>query len=221
MTTFSKPLIGITMDKEGEHVKMRHAYADAVEATGGLPVFLSPARDASNFAVRIDGLLIPGGDDLDPAYYGEQMLPKVRLVQRERSDFEIALLRSVTELHKPVLGICYGMQLLNVFYGGTLYQDIETQLKVEIDHKTGYHIIVITENRFLQAGTFSVNSTHHQAIKILGNGLSAFGHSPDNLIEAFLKEGYPFLVGIQWHPERDMENSVSAQIFEKFIGAAG
>jgi putative glutamine amidotransferase len=113
------------------------------------------------------------------------------------------------------------MQLLNVAFGGTLYQDIESQVSVEINHKKDYHIIVITENRFLEKGRFSVNSTHHQAIKKLGTGLSAFAYSTDNLIEAFFRENYPFLIGVQWHPERLKDKELSLRLFELFVEASG
>ncbi len=112
------------------------------------------------------------------------------------------------------------MQLINVVFGGTLYQDIDSDAKVEISHKKDYHMIVITENRFLKEGRFSVNSTHHQAIKKLGKHLSAFAYSTDNLIEGFYKEDYPFLMGIQWHPERLPGNELSTALFKSFIKAA-
>lgn len=168
----------------------------------------------------IEWLLISGGDDLHPSYYNEPMMPQVKPVSRQRSDFEISLLKEVVNLKKPVLGICYGMQLINVAFGGTLYQDIDSQLTVEINHRKGYHIIVITENRFLKEGRFSVNSTHHQAVKTLGADLKPFAYSSDNLIEAFYMEDYPFLVGVQWHPERLIDDSLSSALFNLFVRAS-
>jgi putative glutamine amidotransferase len=214
------PIIGITTDIEGEYFRIKHHYARAILKSGGVPMLLPPADNPHTYAERIDGLLIPGGDDLDPYYYNEEKLPRVKLVSRERSGFEIVLLKEMVKLQKPILGICYGMQLINVAFGGTLYQDIESQLKVAINHKTDYHIVVITENRFLREGRFSVNSTHHQAIKEPGSGLSIIARSTDNLIEAFCREDYPFLVGIQWHPERQLKEELSAGIFDSFVKAA-
>ena len=215
-----KPVIGITTDIEGEYLRIKRHYADAVLKSGGVPMLLPPADNPHIYAGKIDGLLIPGGDDLDPSYYNEERLPEVKPVSKERSVFEIALLKEMVKLRKPVLGICYGMQLVNVAFGGTLYQDIESQLKVAINHKTDYHIIVITENRFLREGRFSVNSTHHQAIKEPGSGLSIIARSTDNLIEAFCHEDYPFLIGIQWHPERRLEEEISLGIFDSFVKVA-
>jgi putative glutamine amidotransferase len=215
-----RPLIGITTDLDDEYLKLDHSYCDAINAAGGVPIIIPPSTDTSIYAEMINGLLIPGGNDLDPSYYYEEMMSQVKPVSRKRSDFEISLLEEVISRGKPVLGICYGMQLINVFFGGTLYQDIESQISVEISHKKGYHIIVITENRFLEKGTFSVNSTHHQAIKKPGNGLSVFAFSGDNIIEAFCKEDYNFLVGVQWHPERLLEHDLSLNIFESFVKAA-
>jgi len=214
------PVIGITTDFEGEYLRVKHYYCGAVIKAGGVPVLIPSAGDPTLYAKNINGLIIPGGNDLDPFYYHESMLCGVKPVSRQRSDFEFALLGKVLELGKPVLGICYGMQLINVFFGGSLHQDIEYAAPVEIDHKKDYHIIVITENRFLKEGRFSVNSTHHQAIKRLGNGLSAFAYSKDNVIEAYFKKDYPFLVGVQWHPERLPDDKLSLSLFRGFIRAA-
>lgn len=215
-----KPLIGITTDAEGDYLKVKHRYPDAIARAGGIPFLIPPSGSTAFYAERIKGLLIPGGNDLDPFYYNEPMMSNVRPVSRKRSDFEFSLLNEVVSLRKPVFGICYGMQLINVAFGGTLYQDIESQVSVEINHKKDYHIIVITENRFLEKGRFSVNSTHHQAIKKLGSGLSAFAYSTDNLIEAFFKEDYPFLIGVQWHPERLKDKELSLRLFELFVEAS-
>ncbi|NCO67688.1 MAG: gamma-glutamyl-gamma-aminobutyrate hydrolase [Nitrospirae bacterium CG_4_10_14_0_8_um_filter_41_23] len=211
------PIIGITTDIEDEYLKLKHHYSDAIIRVGGIPLLIPPAGDTAVYAGKIKGLLIPGGDDLNPFYFNEAMLPQVKPVSRKRSDFEISLLKEMISIRKPVLGICYGMQLINVFLGGTLYQDIDTQLKVGINHKKDYHIIVITENRFLGKGKFSVNSTHHQSVKELGIKLLAFAHSTDSLVEAFYMEDYPFLIGVQWHPERLLDNELSLRLFKSFV----
>lgn len=214
------PVIGITTDIEDEYFKLKRQYSDAVVRAGGVPVLIPPAMSTTLCAERINGLLIPGGDDINPFYYNEAKIFRVKPVSKKRSDFEISLLQEVINLNKPVLGICYGMQLINVFFGGLLYQDIDLQVSVEINHKKNYHMIVITENRFLKKGTFSVNSTHHQAIKELGRGLLAFAFSTDNLIEAFYKEDYPFLVGVQWHPELMIEDENALSLFKSFVEAS-
>jgi putative glutamine amidotransferase len=216
----NNPIVGITMDIEGEYYRIRIDYSAAIRKAGGIPVFLPPLVNTVSYAKMIDALLIPGGSDINPSYYHEEMLPQVKPVPHERSDFEISLLKTVMKLNKPVLGICYGMQLINVAANGTLYQDIDTQFSSDIDHRKDYHKIVIQENRFLNKGEFSINSTHHQAVKKLGTGLEGFAFSSDNLIEAFQAKDYPFLVGVQWHPERLLEESLSLELFRLFIEAA-
>jgi putative glutamine amidotransferase len=214
------PVIGITTDIEGEYLRLKHHYSAAIIKADGMPVFIPLAENTVLYSERIDALLIPGGDDVDPFYYHEEMLPQVKPVTRQRSDFEISLLREVVNRRKPVLGICYGMQLINVAFGGTIYQNIDSQMPSVINHKKGHHLVVIEKNRFLKTGEFYVNSTHHQAVKELGAGLIGFAFSPDKLIEAFYGKDYPFLIGVQWHPERLMDDNLSLALFRSFIEAS-
>lgn len=213
------PIIGITTDIEGEYLRLKYHYSDAITRAGGIPILIPPTGKPASYAERIDGLLIPGGNDLDPFYYHEAMMSQVKPVPRERSDFEIYLLKEVVSRQKPVSGICYGMQLINVAFGGSLYQDISSQVIGAINHQTD-HGIVIDENRFFKKGEVFVNSTHHQAVKELGKGLKAFAYSTDNLIEAFYMEDYPYLIGVQWHPERLIDDSLSLELFKSFIRAS-
>jgi len=226
-----RPVIGITIDIEGEYLRLRHQYPSAVMGAGGMPVLIPHKGDTTSVARFIDGLLISGGNDIDPSYFHELPHPSVRLTPRERTDFEITLLRSVMELRKPVLGICYGMQLINVALGGSLYQDIGSQIRGAIDHRNGRHNVRIIQStaahvlRPVFSGLnpeITVNSSHHQAVKGLGEGLEVFAVSEEGVIEGLFKKDYPFLVGVQWHPERVSEferkyDKLSSGIFELFI----
>ncbi len=239
-----KPLIGITSDMDEQIFRLRQDYVSAVSESGGLPVILaSPPSapplvkgelkggDVNRIADMVDGLLLPGGDDLLPEYYGEEIsvpLEILKFVRKERSDFEITLLRETIRRNKPVLAVCYGMQLVNVAFGGRLYQDIEIQVKDAVNHKTGQHVIKIEES-FCSKFDISesaicnpqfVNSSHHQAVKILADGFEAFALSDDGIIEGFYKKDYPFFVSVQWHPERIFYDKLSVGIFESFIRKA-
>ncbi|HXX82264.1 MAG TPA: gamma-glutamyl-gamma-aminobutyrate hydrolase family protein, partial [Thermodesulfovibrionales bacterium] len=138
-------------------------------------------------------------------------------VPKERTDFEISLLRAIMELGKPVFGICYGMQLINVAFGGSLYQDIACQYTTTIDHGKESHRIM-GKGEALH-GEFTVNSSHHQAVKGLGDGLSVSAFSEDGIVEAIMLPNYPFLTGVQWHPERS-EDELSVILFSAFVESA-
>ncbi len=212
-----KPVIGITVDREGEFFMVRHEYLEAIQKADGLPVLLPYGTDPCSVVKTVDGLLIPGGDDIDPSYFSESPHPSVKLAPKRRSDFEIALLKAIMEVRKPVFGICYGMQLMNVALSGTLYQDIGSQFGMTIDHRKGCHRI--KGNGFLMKGEFTVNSSHHQAVRKLGEGLEASAFADDDLVEALFLPGYPFFMGIQWHPERS-DDKLSLTLFRVFVERA-
>lgn len=216
-----RPVIGITLDIEADYLRLRRNYASVIKNAGGIPLLIPCDNEAASVAEIIDGLLIPGGDDLDPSYFSEEPHPLVKITQKDRTGFELLLLKAIMELGKPVLGICYGMQLINVAFGGSLYQDIESQIKGAIDHRKGSHSIKMAQgSRFkVQGSEVIVNSFHHQAVRELGAGLEVCAVSEDNIVEAVFMPAYPFLAGIQWHPER-LDDVFSRDIFKSFIKSA-
>lgn len=188
-------------------------YAAAVEAAGGIPVVLpvlAPGKAAEVLA-HLQGLLLSGGVDLDPSHYGEDPLPGLGRVTPERDAFELALARQALAAGVPVLGICRGVQVLNVAAGGSLFQDLGSQLKKVLKHRQEaprWHeshavrldpssrmaaILGVTEAR--------VNSFHHQAVRVVAPGLRAAAWAPDGVIEAVESADGRFALGVQWHPE--------------------
>lgn len=205
-----RPLIGITVDIENGYYRLRDEYVEAVVKAGGMP-FLIPPQMPSSIAEIIDGLIIPGGDDPDPSYYNEEPHPLTKIVSKRRSDFELSLLGSFIKTGKPILGICYGMQLINILFGGTLYQDIKSQLRHSIDHRDD-HIITVKENPFFSVReSLTVNSSHHQAIKDSGKGLEVFAEAEDGVVEAVYLKGHPLMIGLQWHPERQLKRTYGTE----------
>jgi len=205
------------IDREGEYLRLKYHYAEAVMKAGGLPLLTPHGNDPLSIAETIDGLLIPGGPDIDPSYFGEEPHPSLEIAPRERTDFEISVVKAIMRAGKPVFGICYGMQLINVAFGGSLYQDIGSQCDTAIDHRSGYHRITGGDSIF--GGEFMVNTSHHQAVRGLGDRLEVCAASDDQLVEAICLSDYPFLVGVQWHPERS-DDALSMNLFRRFVGAA-
>ena len=183
---------------------------------------------------QLDGLMLIGGDfDIDPRRYGEKMHAKLGTMKPDRNNFEFRLFDAARERDIPVLGLCAGMQLINVAHSGTLYQDLKSQHPTSQDHeqkhnrKVQAHAVEIKHGSLLQkicgAESLDVNSTHHQAVKELSQGLLAAAISEDGLIEAVETLEGAFCLGVQWHPET-LEQSLSATrhlaIFTAFVEAA-
>lgn len=231
------PLIGITTGYEQHNepvVSLGQRYIRAVERAGGVPVTLAPLREqrlVERYAYLLDGLIISGGRDIPPALYGEEAHPQTDALCEERPQFEIALVRLFRELDKPVLGICYGCQLLNVAFGGTLIQDIPSQIGDGLKHRRASaqepharHIVNIREgsllHRFLGTRQVEIVSSHHQAVKQPAPCLQVTATAPDGVVEAIELEDARFFVGVQWHPEMDPEAEATHRLMYAFVRAA-
>jgi putative glutamine amidotransferase len=213
------------------------AYTKAVVAAGGVPLLLSPLMGPS-LAARalegVDGLVLTGGEDVDPAWYGMDPSPLLSPPSRERDLFELALFAAARQRELPVLGICRGIQLINVAMGGSLYQDIPSERPGAVEHRPEGARDSRTHRVRLQPGsraalalgvaTLSVNSSHHQAIRDLAPGLVATGWTDDQLIEAAeTPAGTPWLLAVQWHPE-EMHADIRAPergLFAMLVQEAG
>jgi putative glutamine amidotransferase len=237
-----RPIIGITTDIETrlnsrgvdeERYFLKTALTNAVEKAGGMPIiipFLKSLAEVSSIIKNLNGLIISGGDfDIDPKFYGESRMKKCGPAKPDRTKSEILLLKEALKADLPVLGICGGEQLINVYFGGTLYQDIPSQVAGALRHSqqephhTPTHDVKIAQNSFLHSitsvKTMKVNSTHHQSIKNAGKGLKVSATAPDGGIEAVEMNG-KFLLGVQWHPEFLTKNKAHLSIFKAFIKAA-
>ena len=227
----TKPLIGIGSDvlqKQGERDRafVYTTYVDSLRRAGAIPVLIPPQpENAADVVDDLDGILLAGGDDFDPAVYGEPRHPTVEPMDPRRQENELSLARIARERGIPTLGICLGVQVMNVAAGGTLIQHIES----DIDHASEpsdrhRHEVAIDGGtrlaRIVGERELEVNSSHHQAIKEIGSGLRVTAHAPDGIVEGLEDPRHPFYVGVQWHPE-DMSGEESASaIFGAFVEAA-
>ncbi len=184
----------------------------AVKEAGGMPVTLPPTyttEDVHSFLSRLDGVILTGGGDVDPACYHIPRNDLYKSVNDERDHAEILLVRTAIEMGKPILAICRGIQVLNVALGGTLIADIPTQRAGALAHRNGAemcsHPVNLVPVSKLSAVVghvnLQVNSTHHQAVDKLGKGLRITATAPDGIIEGVELKDHPFCVGVQWHPE--------------------
>lgn len=237
----SFPLIGVTADYLPEEANnsarfvVREKYIQAVLDAGGVPVMIPfgiPESAYQNILNRIDGFLFTGGADIDPARFGGLPHPRVYDVLQARDELEIRLVRLAYENGFPFLGICRGIQVINVALGGTLYTDITDQMPNALRHDNypniprDYlaHEVTVKEGSML-AGIlggeqFQVNSLHHQGIEKLSPELTAVACSPDNLVEAVEVPWHNFALGVQWHPEWLQAHEPQRRLFRAFVEAA-
>ncbi len=234
-----RPRIGITMrlELETDRFYLSRHYSEAVEAAGGAPVHicLIPQPDYISAVMNeLDGVLLPGSDsDIDPTRYGAEPQPHLGAVHPVKDETDLLVLDEIEKRGLPLFAICFGMQALNVSRGGTLIQDIASQVAKAIKHQQGVprdrpsHSVKLATPSFISslapADCAFVNSHHHQAIENVGSNLVATAWSSDGLIEA-VEDCRPerFAVGVQWHPELGwQEDSLSRALFERFVAAAG
>jgi putative glutamine amidotransferase len=236
------PIIGITADltkvpsngakpTQEPTLFLPRRYCRAIHTSGGMPVILPPVASRSGLRKilqRVDGLLISGGNfDIHPRFYGEKPIAALGTINQERTEFELALIDEALKHDMPLLGVCGGAQAINVVLGGSLYQDIATQLPNAEEHEQGTkpqsgHRIKIHDGtrlrRIVRTQALKVNTTHHQAIKTLGEGLVVNATAQDGLIEGIESPSHRFVVGVQWHPEAlALRDSHQRRIFSTFI----
>ncbi len=242
--TGPRPRIAITAGSNPgsvNHVWLRFDYLHAIAKAHGLPTiiasgFTNPLEEAEQLAGEIlescDGLLLSGGTDVDPKIFGEVPHTALGRVDGPRDPFEITLAREAVRRDMPVLGICRGLQVLNVALGGTLIQDIPSDVEGAVAHETGDNRVEIAHdvtierdsrlNQLLATTRVGVNSFHHQAAKELGDGLTVTARSPDDgIVEGLEMSGRKFVVAVQWHPENFWKTSGAFDgLFGGFVEAA-
>lgn len=235
----NSPVIGLTMrlEIETDRFYLGRQYSEAMEHFGAVAVHipLIPKREFITELVKnLDGILLPGSDsDIDPNYYSEDPHPLLKKVVPEKDSTDLMILEEADKLNLPILAICYGMQSLNVFYGGSLYQDINSQIENSIKHEQGFplnrssHQIKVKDESSLSNltdsiglnGNVKVNSHHHQSVKEVGKNLIPTAWTNDGVIECV--EGVDknrFILGVQWHPEISFETDpLSQEIFKAFV----
>lgn len=237
-----RPAIGITpdfnekpTDSSAPRYELKQAYADAVLRAGGLPFILPYSDDPTcidAYLDRVSGLLVTGGAfDIPPEAYGDTARDGLGALKHSRTAFETALMQAALKRNMPVLGICGGMQLLNVVMGGSLFQDILKEVQNSKDHEQKHdrtqpaHPIDVKDGTLLceslGKGQVMVNSTHHQAVKAPGKNVIVSATSPDGVVEAIEVPSHPFALGVQWHPEL-LVNAVPAHlgIYKAFVHKA-
>jgi putative glutamine amidotransferase len=235
VSTEPRPRIGITLevaqpDEKRRILELPADYAMCVIRAGGLPLLLRFTADKAvqlEMIDAIDALIIPGGNDIDPALYGQKQHEKTKLTAPERTSFDLAMLTLAEQRKMPTLGICLGCQIMNVHRQGSLHQHLpdvtkDVEHRVNTDRSNRHQVAVEPEtklHRMLQIDAVETNSRHHQAIDRVGRGLQVSGFAPDGIIEAIEDPNLPFWIAVQWHPE-NLFNSPHERLFAGLVSAA-
>jgi putative glutamine amidotransferase len=235
------PLIGVTTSevRRGDLATLRRhgeppqhemalglTYMRAVELAGGVPVVLPPLAPSvlPTLLGRLDGICLSGGPDLDPAAYGARAHEDIGPTEPALDRFELALARAADAAELPLLGICRGMQALNVARGGTLHQHVEGHRQTDLASRATHSVRIDPRSQvagMLGARAGEVNSFHHQAVEVLGKGLVPVAWAPDGTIEAVEDPRHPFLLGVQWHAETLVDDPGQLRLFTALVDAAG
>ncbi len=226
-----KPIIGITVDCNHDpadprtrgKLELNWNYAQAVSDAGGVPILIPPTADMKSIADLIDGWLIPGGNDIDAKHFGEENHPAVETIEAERFESEQALYQYIPAA-MPVFGICYGCQFINVMQRGSLIQHLP-DVTGNTSHTGGtLQDYAIEESSKLagaaKASRMQGKSYHHQAIGRVGDDVAVVAQHEDGTIEAIEVPARPWMIGVQWHPERTLTDGPTQQLFESFVSAA-
>ena len=213
-------VIGLTPQGDGNKgYSMSPDFIRALNALGAIAITLPSVTDDDGLLRDVlslcDGIIFTGGPDVRPSLFGEEIIPSCGAINDERDAFEIKLYKMAIEADKSILGICRGVQVMNIAEGGNIYQDIYSQSGTLLVHHTldsqrAFHSVTVTDERVLEKigfsqKSFTVNSYHHQSVKDLADGYVAAAYSPDGLIEAIYMPERRFVAGVQWHPEKRFE----------------
>lgn len=241
---FKKPLIGISTNQYTlengffagqKRIYINQDYVELILEAGGIPFLLPHNKNREAIKqqmMAMDGIIFSGGQDIHPLHYKEEPLSCLEAVCLDRDEFELEAIQLAHALKKPILGICRGLQLINVAFGGTLYQDIGQQFpSPSIQHSQKTHKAAATHtvdivpgsqlSRIFGKESLMTNSFHHQAVKDLAPGLSVNAKAKDGVVEGIEKKESPFLIGVQWHPEMMLERHPEMlKLFSAFVSAA-
>ncbi|MFQ3587122.1 MAG: gamma-glutamyl-gamma-aminobutyrate hydrolase family protein [Fimbriimonadaceae bacterium] len=225
-----KPIVGITVEckfdpedaRSRGNMSLNWNYAEQIALAGGVPIVIPPTADPEALVPILDGWLIPGGNDIDARHWGEPNHPKSELQDPSRFEIEAALFR-LSSPEMPILGICYGCQFLNVARGGSLIQHLPDVVPGE--HHSGGTLdraVVETDSKLgsIVGAEVTGRSYHHQAVGRVGDGLTVVARHADGTVEAIEATDRPWLIGVQWHPERTPDDAATQNLFREFVAAA-